>query len=166
MGFRYVELENWPGEPDPEAFRGVIIHSELEPTGRFECSDPLLNRLQANIVWGQKVNFVDVPTDCPQRDERLGWTGDAQVFIRTATINRDVAAFFTKWLRDLAAEQAVSGGIVPMIVPALPKLVPAIPFAGWGDAAVVVPWVIYERTGDSSVLADQFDSMKIGRAHV
>ena len=98
-GFRYVEVSGYPGELTLDALTGVVLHSAMTPAGSFSCSNPLLNQLQHNIVWGQKGNFLDVPTDCPQRDERLGWTGDAQVFIATAAFNMDVAAFFTKWLR-------------------------------------------------------------------
>src|SRR5690606_26764906 len=105
QGFRYVAVEGFPGEPTLDHFTGVVLHSDMPQTGSFECSNPLINQLQHNILWGQKGNFVDVPTDCPQRDERLGWTGDTQVFIRTACFNMNVAAFFTKWLRDLCADQ-------------------------------------------------------------
>ena len=104
QGFRYVAVEGWPGEPTLDALTGVVVHSDM-PRPAVRTSNPLLNQLQHNIVWGQKGNFLDVPTDCPQRDERLGWTGDAQVFARTAGFNMDVAGFFTKWLGDLAADQ-------------------------------------------------------------
>jgi len=96
QGFRYVAIEGFPGEPTLDAITGVVIHSDLAPTGTFETSNELVNRLQRNITWGQRGNFVDVPTDCPQRDERLGWTGDAQVFARTAAFNMDVSGFFAK----------------------------------------------------------------------
>jgi len=112
--------------------------------------------LQHNIVWGQKGNFLDVPTDCPQRDERLGWTGDAQAFLRTAAFNMDVAAFFTKWLRDLAADQA-SDGSVPFTIPDAGRGGGA---TGWGDAAVICPWTIYLCYGDTRLLAEQYDSMQ------
>src|SRR5690606_19830029 len=104
-GFRYVMVLGYPGELTPESVTGIVVHSDMEATGSFECSEPLINQLQSNIQWGQRGNFLDVPTDCPQRDERLGWTGDAQVFASTASFNFNTASFFTKWLRDLATEQ-------------------------------------------------------------
>ena len=116
QGFRYVAVEGWPGEPTLDGLTGVVVHSDMPVTGRFTTSSPLLNQLQHNIQWGQKGNFLDVPTDCPQRDERLGWTGDAQVFSRTAAFNMDVAGFFTKWLGDVAADQNREGS-VPFVVP-------------------------------------------------
>jgi alpha-L-rhamnosidase len=118
-GFRYVELQGFPGVPTEETITGIVVHSEIPSIGTFESSDPLINQLQHNIVWGQKGNFVDVPTDCPQRDERLGWTGDAQVFIRTAAFNRNVAGFFTKWARDLEDAQ-YPNGVYPSVAPNLP----------------------------------------------
>ena len=116
QGFRYVAVEGWPGEPTLDGLTGVVVHSDMPVTGQFTTSNPLLNQLQHNIRWGQKGNFLDVPTDCPQRDERLGWTGDAQVFSRTAAFNMDVAGFFTKWLGDVAADQNEKGS-VPFVVP-------------------------------------------------
>lgn len=158
QGFRYVKLEGWPGEPSLDAFAGHVIHTDMEPTGTFECSHPLLNQLQSNIVWGQRGNFLDVPTDCPQRDERLGWTGDAQVFIRTAAFNFGVAPFFTKWLRDLKADQREDGS-VPFVIP---HVLGETDYgsAAWGDAAVVCPWTVYLCYGDKQVLEEQYDSMK------
>lgn len=158
QGFRYVKLEGWPGEPSLDAFTGHVIHTDMEPTGAFECSHPLLNQLQSNIVWGQRGNFLDVPTDCPQRDERLGWTGDAQVFIRTAAFNYGVAPFFTKWLRDLKADQREDGS-VPFVIP---HVLSETDYgsAAWGDAAVVCPWTVYLCYGDKQVLEEQYDSMK------
>ncbi|TDG00700.1 alpha-L-rhamnosidase [Paenibacillus piri] len=158
QGFRYISVEGFPGEVLPEYFTGCVIHSDLEPTGSFECSHPLVNQLQRNIVWGQKGNFVDVPTDCPQRDERLGWTGDAQVFIRTSAFNMNVASFFTKWLRDLKADQLPDGG-VPFVIPdVLPG--ESHSSSAWGDAAVICPWTVYQCYGDIRVLEEQYDSMK------
>jgi alpha-L-rhamnosidase len=162
-GFRYAEVTGWPGELRPDDLRAVVIHSDLERRGWFECSDPLLNRLHENIVWSMRGNFLDIPTDCPQRDERLGWTGDIQVFAPTSSFLFDTAGFLQSWLRDLAAEQADAGGVVPHVVPnVLPdKPVPAtVPAAAWGDAAVIVPWVLYQRYGDTRILAEQFDSMR------
>ncbi len=116
MGFRYVEVTGFPGELTADNLTGVVVHSDMPVTGSYESSNPLLNQLQHNIQWGQKGNFVDVPTDCPQRDERLGWTGDAQAFRRTAAFNMDVSSFFTKWLKDVAADQK-QGGEVPDVIP-------------------------------------------------
>jgi alpha-L-rhamnosidase len=159
-------VEGFPGEPAPAHFTGIVLHSDMRLTGTFECSNPLINQLHHNIVWGQKGNFVDVPTDCPQRDERLGWTGDTQVFIRTACFNMDVAAFFTKWLRDLRADQLPNGS-VPFVVPdALTKMRSGEPnqsrasgAAAWGDAAVICPWTIYLCYGDTRLLEEQYESM-------
>ena len=156
-GFRYVQLINYPGTPKPENITGVVIHSEMEPTGTFVCSDSLINQLQHNIQWGQKGNFLDVPTDCPQRDERLGWTGDAQVFAPTAAFNFDVAAFYTKWLGDVAADQ-LEDGKVPHVVPDV--LQGASGATGWADAAIIVPWTNYLSYGDRRILDDQYSSMK------
>jgi alpha-L-rhamnosidase len=156
-GFRYVAVSGYPGEPGPDAVTGVVVHSDLVPTGRFETSNPALNQLQHNIVWGQRGNFVDVPTDCPQRDERLGWTGDAQVFSRTASFNMDVAGFFTRWLRDLRADQHEDGS-VPFVIPDVLGAGSA-GAAGWADSAVIVPWTMYLVYGDARVLEEQFESM-------
>jgi alpha-L-rhamnosidase len=156
-GFRYAEVEGWPGTLQAEDIRAVVCHSDLERTGWFECSDPLINRLHENVVWGMRGNFLDVPTDCPQRDERLGWTGDIQVFAPTACFLYDTAGFLTSWLADLAAEQDAAG-VVPFVVPNILPLSP-VPAAAWGDAAVIVPWVLYQRYGDMDILAAQFESM-------
>jgi alpha-L-rhamnosidase len=158
QGFRYVLVEQYPGEPVLDAFTGRVIHSDMEVTGSFECSDPLVNKLQQNIVWGQRGNFLDVPTDCPQRDERLGWTGDAQVFIRTAAFNMNVASFFTKWVRDLKADQHADGG-VPSVIPII-RGIKQHSSAAWGDAAVICPWTMYLCYGDTRILEEQYDSMK------
>jgi alpha-L-rhamnosidase len=156
-GFRYAEVEGYPGPLDSADLRAVVCHSDLERTGWFECSDPLINRLHENVIWSMRGNFLDIPTDCPQRDERLGWTGDIQVFSPTASFLYDCAGFLTSWLADVAAEQRASG-VVPFVVPnILPGINP--PAAAWGDAAVVIPWVLYQRFGDTKILADQFESM-------
>ncbi|MCJ7551628.1 MAG: glycoside hydrolase family 78 protein [Anaerolineae bacterium] len=156
-GFRYAEVEGWPGELKSENIRAVVCHSDMERTGWFDCSDPLINRLHENVVWGMRGNFLDIPTDCPQRDERLGWTGDIQVFTPTASFLFDSAGFLASWLADLAAEQKALG-VVPFVVPTvMPR--PTPPAAAWGDAAVVVPWVLYQRFGDVKILEDQFESM-------
>lgn len=157
MGFRYVRLEGFPGELKPENIKGIVIHSEMKPTSVFTTSDSLINQLQHNIVWGQKGNFLDVPTDCPQRDERLGWTGDAQAFVRTAAFNMDIQAFFMKWLKDVEADQHADGGI-PFVVPDV--LRNGGVSAGWADVAVIAPWVIYNSYGDRRILEEQYASMK------
>lgn len=158
QGFRYVKIEEWPGVPDISNFSGIVIHSAMEQTGDFKCSNDMVNQLQHNILWGQKGNFVDIPTDCPQRDERLGWTGDAQVFIRTACFNMNTAPFFKKWLRDLKADQLENGG-VPFIIPHILDE-KAHSSSGWGDAATVCPWTVYQCYGDLELLKEQYNSMK------
>lgn len=157
MGFRYIAIDGFPGELKPENITAVVIHSDMEPNGTFECSNAMINQLQHNIVWGQKGNFLDVPTDCPQRDERLGWTGDAQAFCRTAAFNMDVAAFFTKWLKDLSADQLDNGG-VPFVIPN--ALRGGGVSAGWGDVATIAPWTMYLVYGDKGILETQYSSMK------
>lgn len=156
MGFRYVAIEGFPGELKLENLTGIVIHSDLEPTGTFECSNPLINQLQKNIQWGQKGNFLDIPTDCPQRDERMGWTGDAQVFVRTAAFNMDVASFFTKWLKDMDADQKENGAI-PFVIP---NVVGSKPSAGWADVVTIAPWTMYQVYGDKRILEQQYPSMK------
>ncbi len=158
MGFRYVKIEGYPGEITADDLTGVVIHSDMEPTGHFSTSNPLINQLQHNIVWGQKGNFLDIPTDCPQRDERLGWTGDIQVFAETASYNMHSAGFLTKWLRDLAADQ-VEGGSVPHVIPNVLGDNSA-GAAGWADASVIVPWTLYQSYGDEDILRTQYNSMK------
>ncbi|RPI02431.1 MAG: alpha-L-rhamnosidase [Calditrichaeota bacterium] len=163
QGFRYVAVEGWPGTLSLDAFTGVVVHSEIAPSGTFECSNDLINQLQHNIRWGQKGNFVDVPTDCPQRDERLGWTGDAQVFARTACFNHDVAAFYTKWMKDFVADQQKEGQI-PFVIPDVLSVRSGRQgnsgSAGWADAAVIIPWTMYLNYGDVQILKDQYDCMK------
>ncbi len=160
-GFRYAEVTGWPGELRKQDVTAIVYQSDLERTGWFECSDPLLTKLHDNVVWGMRGNFLDVPTDCPQRDERLGWTGDIQVFAPTAAYLHDCAGFLTSWLKDLAADQTPEG-VVPLFVPRVDLYGPfgePIPQAGWGDAAVLVPWVMYQRFGDVDVLRRQYPSM-------
>lgn len=161
QGFRYVAVDNFPGTLTADNLTGVVVHSDMSPTGELITSQPMVNQLQKNIVWGQKGNFVDVPTDCPQRDERLGWTGDAQVFARTAAFNMDVAGFFTKWMKDVAADQFANGS-VPFVIPDVltrPQQ-PAAGSAAWADAAVIIPWTMYLSYGDTRILAEQYDSMR------
>ena len=160
QGFRYVQVEGYPGQLTPASLTGIVVHSAMDVTGEFATSHTLLNQLQHNIQWGQKGNFVDVPTDCPQRDERLGWTGDAQAFAGTAAFNMDVAAFFTKWLKDVAADQLPNGS-VPHVVPdvlSTPQQA-AAGATGWADAAVIIPWTLYRVYGDTRVLEEQYPSM-------
>ena len=160
-GFRYAEVTGWPGTPAPGDIVARVLHTDMRPTGEFACSDPLVERLHENVRWSMRGNFVDIPTDCPQRDERLGWTGDIQVFAPTASFLYDCAGMLRSWLADLAAEQ-YPDGTVPFIVPAIhaPTWTPAWPAAVWGDAAVLVPWRLYERFGDTGVLRDQYPSAK------
>jgi alpha-L-rhamnosidase len=157
-GFRYVEVGGWPGSFDPGAVTAVVIHSDMARTGWFECSDPLVNRLHDNVVWGMRGNFLYLPTDCPQRDERLGWTGDIQVFAPTASYLYECNGFLASWLTDLALEQQTSGG-VPWVVPDVLSSA-STPAAAWGDAATIVPWVLHERYGDTDLLRQQYESMR------
>ena len=158
FGFRYIRIAGFPGELKPENLEAIALYSDMAPTGSFTSSHALLNQLQHNIQWGQKGNFVDVPTDCPQRDERLGWTGDAQAFCRTATYNMNVMAFFNKWLQDLSAEQDEDGR-VPFVIPnVLGK--GAAASTGWADAATIIPWNLYRAYGDQRILEQQYESMK------
>ncbi len=159
MGFRYLRVENWPGTLRAIDFSGVVVHSDMPSTGSFTCSDSLINQLQENIRWGQKGNFLDVPTDCPQRDERLGWTGDAQAFFSTAAFNYDVGTFFSKWLGDMAADQ-LEDGQIPIVVPNVLAGQMIASATGWSDAGLIIPWQLYERYGDRRVLETQYESMK------
>jgi len=157
-GFRYLRVQGFPGEIKPENITAVTLYSNMHPSGHFTCSNPMLNQLQHNIQWGQKGNFLDVPTDCPQRDERLGWTGDAQAFSRTACFNMDVHNFFSKWMKDVAADQSEDGR-VPFVVPNV--LGPmAGGSAGWADVSTIIPWNIWLAFGDRKILEDQYQSMK------
>jgi alpha-L-rhamnosidase len=159
-GFRYAELIGWRGLVVPEQVVACVYHTDMPRTGEFECSNDLVNRLHQNTVWSMRGNFVDIPTDCPQRDERLGWTGDIQVFAPTAAFLYDCAPLLSSWLRDLALEQ-YDDGVVPWVIPQVPgpdlwKSFP--PIAVWGDAAVLVPWTLYEFFGDVDVLRRQYKS--------
>ncbi len=156
-GFRYVEISGVNYKPAIGDVVGIVLHSEIPEIGSFECSEKLINRLQKNIQWGQKGNFLEVPTDCPQRDERLGWTGDAQVFVRAAAFNRDVASFFEKWSEDIADSQFPDGG-VPHVVPNVLGKGHGY-CAAWADAAIICPWTIYLCYGDKRILERQYKSM-------
>lgn len=157
-GFRYVEIENWPQGQDPGEVEALVVHSDMRRTGWFESSHKLLDRFHENVVWSMRDNFVDLPTDCPQRDERLGWTGDIQVFAPAATFLYDSTGVILTWLRDLMVEQREHGS-VRNFHPWLECGFPAEPAAGWGDAAVLVPWTLYQRTGDLKILGDHVESM-------
>ncbi len=158
QGFRYIRVEGWNGDIKPENFTAVALYSDMQPTGEFSSSNALLNQLQHNIQWGQKGNFLDVPTDCPQRDERLGWTGDAQAFSRTATFNMHAHNFFAKWLKDVAADQLPTGSVPHVIPNVLGK--GEAGSTGWADVATIIPWNMYLAYGDKQILADQYPSMK------
>ena len=165
-GFRYIEIDGWPGELTSDAVTAVVVSSELQRIGEFECSDELLNQLHRNVVWGTRGNFLDVPTDCPQRDERLGWTGDIAVFAPSAAYLLDVEDFLREWLANLTVEQRAADGMVPFVVPDVLKYVDRPSHfptpestAIWSDAAVWVPWALWQAYGDRQVLSDQFDSM-------
>jgi len=157
QGFRYIRVSGYPEEVKADDFTATALYSDMPLTGSFTSSNPLINQLQHNIQWGQRGNFLDVPTDCPQRDERLGWTGDAQAFSRTATFNFDVHNFFAKWLKDVAADQIE--GSVPFVVPNVLGT-NAAGSAGWADAATIIPWNMYLAYGDKRILEDQYESMK------
>ena len=169
-GFRYAEVEGWPGELTEDSLVAVVVSSQLERIGEFSCSDELVNQLHRNVVWGQRGNFVDVPTDCPQRDERLGWTGDLAVFSPTAVFLFESGGFLRDWLRDLDAEQRAADGMVAFVVPDVIKFLPPHGDFGvqdstafWSDAAVWVPWAAWQAYGDREALAEAFPAMA---AHV
>jgi alpha-L-rhamnosidase len=157
-GFRYAKIEGFTGELTADKITAIALYSDMAQTGNFTSSNPLVNQLQQNIQWGQRGNFLDVPTDCPQRDERLGWTGDAQAFSRTAMFNYDVHNFFAKWLKDVAADQQPNG-MIPFVIPNV--LGPSAGGStGWADVATIIPWNMWLAYGDRRVLEDQYPSMK------
>ena len=162
-GFRYAEIDNHPGDLAAADVVARVLHSDTPWTGRFECSDPMVNQLQSNISWGQRGNFVAVPTDCPQRDERLGWLADAQIFAPTASRNADVAAFFARWLQDVADGQDADGAFrdVAPVIAINREAAPA-----WGDAGVIIPWHLWRTYGDRRVLERCFDAMAAWVAHI
>jgi alpha-L-rhamnosidase len=172
QGFRYVAITGYPGRITPSSLTGIVIHSDLPPTGSIETSNGLINQLQHNILWSQKGNFLDLPTDCPQRDERLGWTADAQIFSATAVLNMEAAGFYAKWLADLGAEQRPDGALPwesPNIIKDLPaaqrdQIEPPINrdgtgAAGWGDAITIVPWNLYLNYADTAILDARYSNM-------
>lgn len=162
QGFRYVWIKQYPGKIFPENFKALVLYSDMQEVGSFHCSEPLLNQFQSNIMWGLKGNSVDIPSDCPQRDERLGWTGDVQVFCNTACYLMDMYEFYRKWLCDVTAEQQENGAITNVVPDVLAANEPErfCGAAGWGDVAVVLPWVLYQETGDKTIIHEQYDSMK------
>ena len=157
-GFRFIKIEGYSGEIKPEDFTAVALYSDMKKTGSFTSSNPLVNQLQHNIEWGLRGNFLDVPTDCPQRDERLGWTGDAQVFSRTATFLRGANNFFTKWMKDVALDQFPDGSVPHVIPNTLADHEKGS--TGWADVATIIPWNMYLVYGDPRILEDQYPSMK------
>ena len=154
-GFRYVQVDDWPGTLDPSAFTAVVVHCDMRRTGTFDSSHDLLNQLHRNTVWGMRGNFVSVPTDCPQRDERLGWTGDINAFGPSAAYLYDVRQVLGNWLEDLSAEH-LDTGFVPLVVPDV--LASNIDTALWGDVSVLLPWTLYVAYGDEKLLADNYAS--------
>ncbi|MEU6646860.1 family 78 glycoside hydrolase catalytic domain [Saccharomonospora sp. NPDC046836] len=160
-GFRFAEISGWPGELRPGDVVAHVLGTDLRRIGGFHTSHPLLQRLHDNVVWGARGNFLSVPTDCPQRDERLGWTGDVQVFAPAAAFLFDCDAFLRSWLRDVRTEQNAADGVVPMVVPAVIPQVPGLfePIAGWGDAITLVPWVLRDAFVDDEVLSENLDAM-------
>ncbi|MGD2295850.1 MAG: family 78 glycoside hydrolase catalytic domain, partial [Candidatus Aminicenantes bacterium] len=159
-GFQYVEVTGFPGIPDKNAITGCAIHSAAPPAGSFECSSSMVNQLYQNLTWSQRGNYISIPTDCPQRDERLGWMGDAQIFIRTGTFNMDAAAFFTKWMRDVVDAQSQEGAF-PDFAPRLSdKVLMRFESApAWGDAGIIVPWTIYRVYGDTRIITEHWEAM-------
>ncbi len=162
-GFRYVEVTGFLTKPSPDAITGIVISSATPPTGTFETSNPMINQLQQNIVWSQRGNFLSIPTDCPQRDERLGWMGDAEIFARTACFNMDVAAFFTKWMQDVEDGQSIDGGF-PDVAPRIVDTSDGAP--GWGDAGVIVPWTMFECYEDRRMLERHYEAMQKWVAYI
>ncbi|BCW05802.1 glycoside hydrolase family 78 protein [Arthrobacter sp. NtRootA1] len=156
-GFRYAEVEGWPGELEADALQAVVVHSDMPRTGWFETSDELVTKLHQNTVWSMRDNFVGVPTDCPQRDERMGWTGDLNAFSSTATYLYDVRGVLGSWLADLAVEQKATGD-VPWTVPDV-MTTPSAPTALWSDVAVSLPWELYQEYGDAEILRSSYESM-------
>jgi alpha-L-rhamnosidase len=159
-GFRYVEVENWPGKLELDDIRGIVMHTDMQGTGTFSCSNSLLNKLHENVRWSMRGNFLSIPTDCPQRDERLGWTGDINAFADTANYLYDTAGMLSSWLRDLSLEQAAANGIVPLVIPNVIEGFDKEAHAVWGDVAVMLPWSIFLATGDISLLFRQYGSMR------
>ncbi|KAF5975159.1 bacterial alpha-l-rhamnosidase domain-containing protein [Fusarium coicis] len=164
QGFRYAQIDNLPGSFNKSCVEAVVCHTDMKPAGHFSCSDPLLNQLYQNIVWGMRGNFLSVPTDCPQRDERLGWTGDLSLFGPTACLIYDCFGILKNWLIDLAHDQDDLGGVPPMVSPnaTLPDPIwcRRVPCAIWHDVAIIAPWILYQESGEESILAEQYEGMR------
>ncbi len=156
-GFRYAEIRGYPGTPGPEALMGIVLHSDVEPVGAFACSEPLINDIHRNILWSQRSNLMGIPTDCPQRGERMGWLGDAQLSSEEACFNFDMAAFYIKYLEDIRLAQK-SDGSLPDVVPPYWPLYPADP--AWSTAYLTLAWAVYWHYGDSAVLEQHYESIK------
>ncbi len=165
FGFRYVKLVDWPEEIKAENFRAIVMHSDMRRTGYFKCGHAKLNQLYSNIIWGQKDNFLDIPTDCPQRDERLGWTGDAQVFARAASISFDTERFYKKWLRDMASEQ-LGNGELPHVIPDALRTNGTRNSTAWSDASCIIPWELYLAYGNKKLLREHLPMMKKWHGYV
>lgn len=160
-GFRYVEVDDWPGEIKEGDIEAMVLHTDMQQTGWFKCSNDMVNKLHQNIQWGMRGNFLSIPTDCPQRDERLGWTGDIQIFSPTASFLYNTSGMLSGWLKDLAAEQIHDyNGITPLVVPNILKPDFSMPQAAWGDVAVILPYDLYTAFGDKNILKAQHSSMK------
>jgi alpha-L-rhamnosidase len=157
-GFRYVQVSGLKQPPGIDTLTAIVLTSENSPAYVFECSNALVNQLQHNIEWGWKGNSIDIPTDCPQRDERLGWTGDAQVFVKTAVYISDAAGFFTKWIQDLSDSQ-IDYGAIPSVAPCIASLKEYDGGAAWSDAFIIVPWTIWQQYGDTMLLGTHYDAM-------
>jgi alpha-L-rhamnosidase len=166
-GYRYVQVNGLPAGADPlTSLEAVVVHTEMEPAGSFSCSNEMLNKLHENVRWGMRGNFVGLPTDCPQRDERLGWTGDIALFGPTACFLFDCTGMLMSWLADLTVDQAVLGGVPPLVCPnvllkqktGFPRVLPC---AIWSDVTILLPWAMYQSTGDITILATQYHSMQV-----
>ena len=163
FGFRYLRIDEAPEGFSADNIHAIVLHSQMTRTGWLDSSDPMLNQLFSNILWGQKSNYLDIPTDCPQRDERYGWTGDGQIFCRAATYQYDVRQFFVKWLADMRAAQREDGW-VPEVIPSLTAYKPG--GAAWSDAVAIIPWQLYETYGDVSFISDMYDAMTKWLAYI
>jgi len=156
-GFRYVEVTGFPGTPTLESLEGGVVHSAVEPVGGFTCSNSLINKIHQNVLWGQLSNLMSIPTDCPQRDERMGWMGDAQLVVEEAIYNFDMGGFYTKWIEDISDSQKEDGS-VPDVVPPYWSIYPTDP--AWGTACIVIPWYLYQYYGDKQILKKNYSPMK------
>ncbi len=163
FGFRYLRIDEAPTGFSIDQIHAIVLHSEMKRTGWLDSSDPMLNQLFSNILWSQKGNYLDIPTDCPQRDERYGWTGDGQIFCRAGSYQYDVRQFFKKWLADMRAAQRKDGW-VPEVIPSLTAYQPG--GAGWSDAVTIIPWQLYETYGDLTFISDMYDAMKKWLAYI